>query len=54
MDVVSLVAVPITRLSTTTTTLATGTTEGAKEVTEAVQNLSIQTGEINKLKDELK
>ena len=54
MDVVSLVAVPITRVSTSATTSATSTKKGAKQLTKVVQNLSIQIGEINKLKDELK
>lgn len=53
IDVVSLAIVAITRVSTTTTASTTGTTEGVEQPTEVVQNLSIQIGEIKKLKDEL-
>lgn len=53
-DVFSLAAALITIVSTTTTTSATSTAEGVEQLTEAVHNLSIQIGEINKLKDELK
>ena len=54
MDIVPLVAIPVTRVSTSATTSTTGPTEGVEQLVEVVQNLSIQTGEINKLKDELK
>lgn len=54
MDAVSLVAVPIIKVSTSATTSVIGTAEGAEQLTKFVQNLSIQTGEINKLKDKIK
>ena len=54
MDVVPLAAVPITTVSTSGTSATTGTTKGAEWLTDVVQNLSIQTEEINKFPDQLK
>lgn len=54
MDVVPLAAVPMTIVSNFGTAETICTTEGAKQLVEAVQNLSIQTQEINKLQDQLK
>lgn len=54
MDVVPLLAVSITRVSTSGTATTTGTAEGAEQLVEVVKNLSIQTVEIKKLQDELK
>jgi len=42
MDVVSLATFPITRVSTTVTTSVTSIEKGVEQLTESVQNLSIQ------------
>lgn len=54
MDIIPLVAIMITRAYTSATTSTKGTTEGAEELAQAVQNMSIKTGEIKKLNDELR
>jgi len=54
MAIVPLSALSITIVSTSGTIATTGTTEGAKQLVEVVQNLSIQIVEIKKLQDELK
>ncbi len=54
MVVVPLSAVSITIVSTSGTSPTTGTIEGAEELAEVVQNLSIQTTRIKKFQDELK
>jgi len=54
IDIVPFETIPTTKVSTSATTTTTGVAEGAEQLGEVVQNLSIQTGETNKLKDELK
>jgi len=54
MDVVPLAAIPGARVSTSGTTSTIGIAEGVEQLAEAIQNLSIQIGEIKKLQNELK
>ena len=44
VEVVSLATFPITKVSTSATTSATGITEGAEQITEAIKNMSIYIG----------